>query len=313
MGANAQFTDRGRRTLRWQKIVRVQFISLATVILGSTPGFAQSEFPKANSLYKTGSFPLASCKSWNGTITEITGANTNSAKMSGVITKEDMEEFCSRMHDDTARQAACLKENLIELRGELSLMSTANCRAGRIKTIDEKEYQLLGLDKGSDNSLSWQHVRSGKILDGSCASGAPPISEQFRILCLAAVEQLASQRNALVNKSYWAKFWRVDQRGIYDMNKKTLVLSILNPDDGIKSARAAFTEQKVTTAQEYSTKQVLTYNIIFKHNGKEIYHLRWTNPTDAGAKSDEAGRDLAQHQRRCGCKCRQSIDRCRWI
>ena len=75
------------------------------------------------------------------------------------------------------------------------------------------------------------------------------------------------------NKSYWAKFWRVDQRGIYDMNKKTLVLSILNPDDEIKSARAAFTEQKVTTAQEYSTKQVLTYNMIFKHNGKEIYHL----------------------------------------
>lgn len=257
------------------KLVQIVGLSLMAVAFGSAPASAQAEFPVANSIYKSGSFPLASCKAWNGTITEITGVNTSAARMSGVVTKEDVLEYCSRMQgDDEAKQAACLKEGAIQLGGQFSLMSTADCQAGRIKTTDEKEYQLRGLGGlwlNGGYSLTWQHVRSGKVLDGSCASGAPPITEQFKILCTAAVERLVGQLRNYLDKSYWAKFWRVDQRGIYDINQKRFVFSIVNPEEGLKSARAVFEERKVTTAQE--TKQILTYNMVFKYSGKEIYHL----------------------------------------
>jgi hypothetical protein len=155
-------------------------------------------------------------------------------------------------------------------------MSTADCQAGRIRNTDEKEYQLRGLGglwSNGDYSLTWQHVRSGKVLDGSCASGAPPITEQFKILCSAAVERIVGPLRNYLDESYWAKFWRLDQRGIYDINQKRLVFSILNPEEGLRSARAVFEERKVATAHEYSTKHILTYNLVFKYNGKEIYHL----------------------------------------
>jgi hypothetical protein len=197
--------------------------------------------------------------------------------MSGVVTKEDVLEYCSRMQgDDEAKQAACLKEEAIQLGGQFSLMATADCQAGRTKTTDEKEYQLRGLGglslSGGD-PLTWQHVRSGKVLDGSCASGAPPITEQFKILCPVAVERLVGRLRNYRDESYWARFWKVDQRGIFDINQKRLVFSIQNPEEGLRSARAVFEERKVTTAREYSTKQILTYNMVFKYNGKDIYHL----------------------------------------
>src|SRR5258706_7074579 len=141
------------------KLVQIVGLSLMAVAFGSATASAQPEFPAANSIYKSGSFPLASCKAWNGTITEITGANTSAARMSGVVTKEDVLEYCSRMQgEDEAKQAACLKEEAVQLRGEFSLISTADCRAGRIKTTDEKEFQLRGvegvhlllLDRGTD-------------------------------------------------------------------------------------------------------------------------------------------------------------------
>lgn len=260
-----------------RKLVLIFGLLFMVVAFRSATAFAQSEFPQPNSIYKSGSFPLASCKSWNGTITEIVGANTSKASMSGVVTREDVLEYCSRMQgDDEAKQAACLKEEATRLRGEFSLTSTADCSAGRIKTTDEKEYQLRGLGGvwlNGDYSLTWQHVRSGKLLDGSCASGAPPITEQFKLLCPAAVERLVGPLRSYLDESYWARFWRVDQRGIYDTNQKKLVFSIQEPEEGLKSARAVFAERKVTTAQEESTRQILTYNMIFKFNGKDIYYL----------------------------------------
>jgi hypothetical protein len=197
--------------------------------------------------------------------------------MSGVVTKEDVLEFCSRMQgDDETKQAACLKEEAFQIRGEFSLTATANCSAGRIRTANEREYQLRGLGElwlNGGFSLTWQHVRSGKTLDGSCASGAPPITEQYKILCPAAVDRLVTQGRPYVDESYRSKFWRIDQRGIYDISQNRLVLSLRSPEDGLRAARAFFQEEQVATAREYSTKQILTYEMIFKHTDKEIYRL----------------------------------------
>lgn len=265
-------TFHARRTL-----VLISSLLLKAIAFPSATALAQAEFPKSNSLYKSGSFPSAYCKSWNGTITEIRGINTGAARMSGVVTKDDIMEYCSRWASkEEAKQTACFNEEATRLRGEFSLTSTANCRVGRIKTVDDKEYQLRGLSSLWSNegySLTWQHVRTGEILDGSCASGAPPITKQFTILCPASVEHLIAPLRSYLDESYWTKFWKVDQRGIHDINQRKSVLSILNPEEGIRSARIIFQEQKVTTAQEYSTKQILTYNMIFKSNGYEIYRL----------------------------------------
>ncbi len=65
----------------------------------------------------------------------------------------------------------------------------------------------------------------------------------------------------------------MDQCGIYDISQNRFVLSLRNPEDGLKSARAAFQEEQVTTARENSTNQALTYEIIFKLNGTEIFRL----------------------------------------
>lgn len=265
-----------QRIGKWRKTAQVLLVALAASA-GSTICLAQPDFPKPNSLYKNGSFPLASCKGWNGTITEIAGANTSAARMSGVVAREDVLEFCARMQgDEEAKQAACLKEQAIQLGGEFGLSATADCRAGRIRTTDEKEYQLRGVrDAGlnGEYSLTWQHVRSGKILDGSCASGEPPISAQYKILCPAAVDGLVNQARPYIDESYRTRFWQVDQRGIYDTSQNKLVLSLQNPEAGLKAARLAFQEQQIATAREESTKQVLTYDMIFRHSEKEIYRL----------------------------------------
>lgn len=128
------------------------------------------------------------------------------------------------------------------------------------------------LESKTRSIVALRSISSAEVKSNSC-SLAPAVTEQFKILCPAAVERLVGETRSYLDESYWTKFWRVDQRGIYDINQKKSVLSILKPEGGLRSARAVFEERKETTAQEYSTKQILTYNMIFKFNGKEVYRL----------------------------------------
>jgi hypothetical protein len=43
-----------------------------------------------------GDFPVASCKTWNGTVVELSGINTSTAIMRGIITRADIQEYCER-------------------------------------------------------------------------------------------------------------------------------------------------------------------------------------------------------------------------
>src|ERR1035437_2244988 len=52
------------------------------------PVNAQTSSP----INRTGSFPLESCRGWDGTITSLSGVNSSSALMRGVVTKEDLQE-----------------------------------------------------------------------------------------------------------------------------------------------------------------------------------------------------------------------------
>lgn len=263
---------------------RVAVICSIMFALCPAVSFAQTDFPKAASIYKTGSFPLA-CKSWNGTITEISSADTNRAKITGVVTKEDAQEYCERWAEVT-KLGECIQSVRIESRNSLALMSTADCSAGRLRDTKEKEYQLLGIGKFYSHGsfdLLWRHVRSGEILNGSCASGAPPLTGQFKLLCPAVVERLVRPVRNFADEDYWESFWKLDQRGIYDTNSEQFVLSLKNPVEGLRLARSVFQERKNTTATEYTTKRILAWNDLFEFNGKKLFHLELDQDNPRGA------------------------------
>jgi uncharacterized protein len=162
---------------------------------------SQQVKPQIAATYKTGSFPLASCKSWNGTITELSGVDGRHATMKGVIRREDLLEYCSRSPGgevkntgDGAEVEKCADRLLFEMRNTIpdrtNLVSIADCHQGTIRDTEERAYQLVGADPSTAwNELRWKHLRSGQLLDGSCASGTPPITEQFKLLCPSSAKK----------------------------------------------------------------------------------------------------------------------------
>jgi hypothetical protein len=119
-------------------------------------------------------FPLASCKSWNGTVTKRTGLDTESAAMGGVVTKANVEEYCNRIVPDDkpardAAVAACIQESLPIAR-RTQLTARANCTKGTLEFSYGTETKRV-------------QFPIAESADTSCASGMPPLIAQFRKLC----------------------------------------------------------------------------------------------------------------------------------
>ena len=119
-------------------------------------------------------FPLASCKSWNGTVTRRTGLDTESAAMGGVVTKANVEEYCNRiMPDDKpardAAVAACIQQSLPIAR-KTQLAARANCTKGTLEFSYGAETKRV-------------QFPIAESADTSCASGMPPLIAQFQKLC----------------------------------------------------------------------------------------------------------------------------------
>jgi hypothetical protein len=127
------------------------------------------------SAFAFGDYPHASCKSWDGTIVEISGLNSARASMVGKITEQDVKEFCLRQPPDPTTKSGkrqvkqCIKDTLMETSG-LILRTLANCRDGSIT------FSVGSWKKSARFPLS-QDEGTG------CASNLPPVIEQFRILC----------------------------------------------------------------------------------------------------------------------------------
>ncbi|KMO34398.1 hypothetical protein VQ02_19180 [Methylobacterium variabile] len=138
----------------------------------------------APAAHAAGDFALASCKGWNGTIVEREALDTSSARMRGIITKADLQEYCERDPGGETKQNGgkltvkqCVDKYLRqEARTELS--AQANCRTGVVS------YQYGGRPTGR------ARFPLGPDADTSCASGLPPMIEQFKILCPAAAKRL---------------------------------------------------------------------------------------------------------------------------
>jgi hypothetical protein len=143
--------------------------------------------------FQAGSFPLASCEGWNATITELIGVNTAQARVRGVVTAADIRDYCARDREHvTIRRGGKLTEQQCMERSRASIgrrpavtAVTADCEQGLIGIGSEREYQLVQRKGETDNDIefAWREIRTGQTLDGSCASRAPLLSQQFRLLC----------------------------------------------------------------------------------------------------------------------------------
>lgn len=172
----------------------------------------QDQKPPQPSIYRTGSYPLASCKSWNGTVTELRETDTPHASIKGAVTESDFLEYCERhpggdRNDPEDKEAvkACVVKHMQEqkslLRHSLQLISTADCIKGLLQDTQEKAYQVVEPDSSRQGKILWRHIRSGELLDDSCASGTPPLTEQFKILCPARHASILAANTSDVPKN----------------------------------------------------------------------------------------------------------------
>jgi hypothetical protein len=127
-----------------------------------------------------GDFWLASCAGWNGTVQEIFGKDTREARMSGLVTEPDIVEYCERDPGGSTIQWGGTKtigECVEGLSGEINvrLRSTANCETGSLRFF---------YGSGAERNM-----RLPLPENRSCASGLPPLIEQFRTLCPRSSER----------------------------------------------------------------------------------------------------------------------------
>jgi hypothetical protein len=131
-----------------------------------------------------GDFPLASCKSHDGTITEKSGINTSKALIKGMITKADIQEYCERdpggstiTYGGKETFAMCV-EKIYREEKDTQLIAIANCST-----------QVLTFRDGNNQEVKVRFPLAPNA-DQSCASGMPPLISQFKILCPAAANRL---------------------------------------------------------------------------------------------------------------------------
>jgi hypothetical protein len=120
----------------------------------------------------TDDFPIASCKSWNGTIVSVEGIDSTRAIMIGTITSKNLLEYCERdpggetvEYGGKLTVQQCVEKYKSETQ-RLELRSIANCRDGSI--VFGRSSARFPLKANADTS---------------CGSGMPPLIAQFQALC----------------------------------------------------------------------------------------------------------------------------------
>lgn len=121
-----------------------------------------------------GDYSVASCKTWDGTITDARNQNSSNAKMVGNLNEGDIMEYCMRI-SYPQNYNKCLNENRIVAK-TAQLYTVANCQELTI-TFNYKDSQRQYVTHGDFKS---------KPEDLSCASGLQPLIKQFKYLCLDA-------------------------------------------------------------------------------------------------------------------------------
>lgn len=137
-----------------------------------------------------GVYPLASCSSWDGTVTQIGGLDTNAATMSGMVRGSDALEYCERdparvMRRDAGRADVrqCVDSVLRRTRG-MWFAAQANCERHELETVRGRELGVFHLVPVRGQTL-WRSLNSKIVHEKTCAEGTPPLYRQFAMLCPA--------------------------------------------------------------------------------------------------------------------------------
>jgi hypothetical protein len=128
-----------------------------------------------------GDFPRASCGTWNGTVVGMSGVNTRHARMSGIITRADVQEYCDRdSGSETIRNggkltvAQCVARYYRKLR-HVKLLARADCARATLEF--------------HDGNYPVQRVQIPvEYID--CMSGRVPLIYQFEKLCPTRTREL---------------------------------------------------------------------------------------------------------------------------
>jgi hypothetical protein len=141
-----------------------------------------------NHVINADEFPLSS-KGCQATVTRIEGQNTSKALAVGKVTPENANEYCERdpggetiKYGGKLTKDQCIQKVLKEEKGKL-YSASADCPRKTITTSWGETYSVAGRDQFGQ--YAWRNVRTGEILNGSNASGAPIVGEQFKMLCPA--------------------------------------------------------------------------------------------------------------------------------
>lgn len=116
-------------------------------------------------------YPVASCKSWDGTITGTRNLGTTNAEMVGKVTSDDILEYCRRQfRPDQIND--CMNDNEIRVQ-TAQLYTIANC----------KDYTINFIYKDALNNYTTKANFRTKPQNLSCAGNLPPVIKQFIYLC----------------------------------------------------------------------------------------------------------------------------------
>lgn len=149
-------------------------------VVSTKLSMARGEASRATAV-NLGEFPIASCKSWDGTVTLLKGKNSRRALMAGFVSRANVREFCER--DPGGETVAyggkesvdqCIEKNYRSVEN-LRLTATADCAADEVTL--------------RSGSTAFRHVRL-PVADTSCASGNPPIIAEFKLMCPARAHEL---------------------------------------------------------------------------------------------------------------------------
>jgi hypothetical protein len=127
------------------------------------------------------------------TIVAYSGLDSPNALIIGQIQLKDAREYCHRdpggntvKYGGRLTFSQCVNQVLSDERGK-KYYARANCNEGRISDPWGDQYMLKQKKwEGSYWDYVWIDVKGGSVLDGSSASGAPEISEFYKVLCAAA-------------------------------------------------------------------------------------------------------------------------------
>jgi len=142
-----------------------------------------------------GVYPLASCSSWDGTVTQIGGVDTSAATMSGTVRGSDALEYCERdparvMRRDAGRADVrqCVDSVLRRTRG-MWFAAQANCERHELETVRGRELGVFHLVPVRGQTL-WRSLNSKVIHEKTCTDGTPPLYRQFAMLCPAEAAKM---------------------------------------------------------------------------------------------------------------------------